>query len=85
MEGNSALLFTHFQFSLKQQMEIKWKSIENQFQVNSLSRHNVIFIMFLSMNALKQSVIRSIVSEQQNKIHLAIIKNLQAASRTAIM
>ena len=85
MKGNSALLFTHFQFSLKQQMEIKWKSIENQFQVNSLSRHNVIFIMLLSMNALKQSVIRSIVSEQQNKIHLAIIKNLQAASRTAIM
>ena len=59
MEGNSALLFTHFQFSLKQQMD----EIENQFQVNSLSRHNVIFIMFLSMNALKQSVIRPIVSE----------------------
>lgn len=81
MEGNSALLFTHFQFSLKQEMD----EIENQFQVNSLSRHNVIFIMVLFMNALKQSVIRPIVSEQQNKIHLAIIKNLQAASRTAFM
>ena len=81
MEGNSTLLFAHFQFSFKHQTD----EIKNQFQVNSLSGHNVIFIMFLSMNALKQSVIRPIVSEQQNKIRLAIIKNLQAASRTAIM